>query len=549
MSRETEGAVKNNKFSLYKKKLKYGSIATVITVVFIVFVIVINLIAGILTDRKNLKLDLTKEKYYEVSDKTTDYLKTIDQDVEIALMGKKADYETSTAYAKMIVEILERYKQSSEHISVEFYDIASNPDVVSKYSQNYNGTIQEGNIVVSSGDRVKVMSINDLFTFEQSAYGSSSIKGFNGEQLLTSAVMSVTNVNPKKVGFITFYNNQYIYNGLNKKSIEKLNTILSLNGYEIDQLDIFSDEISPEKYDMVVLPAPSTDISEDCIKKLEDFLYNGGNLDKNMIYIADIFQYRTPNIDEFLEVWGIKIGDEQIVESDESKIQNVVISLGDDLAKVPSAISFIADEKYGENLSNTKLPIVTPNARAINLLFDANVDRTTTALLKTSDTTYLYPLQRKDSPNLDENLLDLNLDENQETTEAETEAATEATTEFDPDSAEKGSQVVMALASKTSMDENNQQHINNVLVIGGSAFTDENIISANLYNNAEFLINTINDISGNDNGIIIADKNITFDYIDIKASQARVINRVIMFVIPLSVCVAGVIVFIRRRNR
>ncbi len=26
MSRETEGAVKNNKFSLYKKKLKYGSI-------------------------------------------------------------------------------------------------------------------------------------------------------------------------------------------------------------------------------------------------------------------------------------------------------------------------------------------------------------------------------------------------------------------------------------------------------------------------------------------------------------------------------------------
>ena len=99
----------------------------------------------------------------------------------------------------MIVEILERYKQSSEHISVEFYDIASNPDVVSKYSQNYNGTIQEGNIVVSSGDRVKVMSINDLFTFEQSAYGSSSIKGFNGEQLLTSAVMSVTDANPKKV--------------------------------------------------------------------------------------------------------------------------------------------------------------------------------------------------------------------------------------------------------------------------------------------------------------------------------------------------------------
>ncbi len=549
MSRETEGAVKNNKFSLYKKKLKYGSIATVITVVFIVFVIVINLIAGILTDRKNLKLDLTKEKYYEVSDKTTDYLKTIDQDVEIALMGKKADYETSTAYAKMIVEILERYKQGSEHISVEFYDIASNPDVVSKYSQNYNGTIQEGNIVVSSGDRVKVMSINDLFTFEQSAYGSSSIKGFNGEQLLTSAVMSVTDANPKKVAFIAGYNGSSIYSPYVTYAISSFYSMMEKNGYEINMIDIFSDELNPEDYDIVVLPAPVSDISEDCIKKLEDFLYNGGSLDKDMIYIADVYQYRTPNIDEFLEVWGIEIGDGWVYETDESLTQNAQIVVGGKTLQMPSAIASIADEKYSESLSNTKLPIVAPRARSINLLFDANVDRTTSALLKTSDSTCLYPITMMDAPEKDENLIEFGTDANQETTEAETEASTEAPTEFDPDSAEKGSHVVMALASKTSMDENNQQHINNVLVIGGSAITDSMIVSSDLYNNAEFVINSVNQMCGKENGIIIAEKNVSVDYMDIKASQARVINRVIMFVIPLSVCVAGVIVFIRRRNR
>ena len=38
-----------------KKKLKYGTMATVITVVFIAVVVFVNLIAGILTDRKNLK--------------------------------------------------------------------------------------------------------------------------------------------------------------------------------------------------------------------------------------------------------------------------------------------------------------------------------------------------------------------------------------------------------------------------------------------------------------------------------------------------------------
>ena len=58
----------------------------------------------------------------------------------------------------------------------------------------------------------------------------------------------------------------------------------------------------------MVLPAPATDIPEDSIKKLEDFLYNGGNLDKNLIYIADTSQRKTPNIDEFLEIWGIEVG-------------------------------------------------------------------------------------------------------------------------------------------------------------------------------------------------------------------------------------------------
>ena len=52
-------AIKPEKKKRYfnKRKFKYGFVATVITLVFIAVVIVVNLIVGILTDRKNLKLD------------------------------------------------------------------------------------------------------------------------------------------------------------------------------------------------------------------------------------------------------------------------------------------------------------------------------------------------------------------------------------------------------------------------------------------------------------------------------------------------------------
>lgn len=184
------------KRSFNKRKFKYGFVATVITLVFIAVVIVVNLIVGILTDRKNLKLDLTENQLFEVSQDSIDYVKSIKKDVEIAVMKNESYFTTGSTYTKMVLETLEKYKNYSDHIKLDYYDIASNPDVVTKYSSSYNGEIKEGDIVVASGDRVKVMSVDDLFTFQSDYYGNSSITGYKGEQELTSAIMSVTDANP-----------------------------------------------------------------------------------------------------------------------------------------------------------------------------------------------------------------------------------------------------------------------------------------------------------------------------------------------------------------
>ena len=93
--------------------------------------------------------------------------------------------------------------------------------------------------------------------------------------------MSVTDANPKTAAFITKYNGSAIFAGSETVSaITTFAELMTKNGYKLVFTDIIADEISPEDYDLVVLPAPATDIPEDSIKKLEDFLYNGGNLIK-----------------------------------------------------------------------------------------------------------------------------------------------------------------------------------------------------------------------------------------------------------------------------
>lgn len=537
MEKETVNPEKVKK-PFNKKKLKYGTLATIITVVFIAVVVVLNLIAGVLTDRKGLKIDLTKEQYYDISQESIDYIKTIKTDVEIAVTAKESNLESKTG--KMVIETLNKFKQYNDHITVDFYDVASNPEIITKYSQIYNGEIKEGQIVVEANDKVKVLDIvNGLFTIQSDYYGNSSITGYKGEQELLSAVMNVTDANPKKAAIISLYNGASICHTNNGNVITILSTLMDKNGYEVSEVDIMTDALSPEDYDLIVLPAPMNDLTPDSIKKMEDFLYNDGNLDRDMLYIADSIQYATPNLDDFLEVWGIEVGSGTVVYDDADNSQYVYITRGE----LTAPIAQLADETYTEGLSNTKLPVIAPLSRPINLLFDANVDRTTKAILTTTDSAFLYPMEIQSSEEVQP------MAEAAENGEEPTEAETEPPTEFDPDKAEKSQYNLMAVATKSNTDSNNNVHENNLMVIGGTSILDYYLVISSTYNNAEYVINAINKMCGKENTVIIAQKDLSSQTIDIKSPQIKAISRVVIYVIPLTVVAAGIVVFLRRKNR
>ncbi len=539
--------MENEKKSFNKRKFKYGAVATAITVFVIVIVIFINLIVGILTEKKGLKLDLTAQGMYEISEETIEYIKSIDKDVEIAVMMNESDLE-SGSMGKIVIESLAKYEQNSDHIEVNYYEIDKNPDIVNKYAENYSGEIAEGAIIVACGDAVKATHVDNLFNMDTSSYyttGTYTYSGYKGESEITAAVMNVTNANPINVAIAAYYNGSLICHSDLSFAVSSAIELFDKNGYNYVIVDMLADEISPEEYDMVVLPAPASDLTEDGIAKLEDFLYNGGKLDKNMVYIADITQRKTPNIDAFLEVWGIEVGGNQVIESSSDKMQQVNVARNSyGMTQTATApIAEIADSTYSEGLSNTKLPLVAPASRNIKLLFDANVDRTTTALLKTSDSSVLYPLNLVETEEISLNNLDA-----EEATEA-SEEATEATEAFDMDSAEKGQNIVMALASKVNVDENDVTHTNNLLVVGGASFVDPCITGVSTFNNAEFFVNTVNKICGKENAVIIAEKNFESYAIDVTQSQRTTIGVVMILVIPVIVAVCGIVVFIRRRNR
>ena len=547
-----------------RKKLKYGGLATAITVIFVAVVVLVNVVVTQIGKRyPDFKLDLTTANLYAISDETLDYIRNMDKDVDIAISSDEATF-TSDKNNKMIAETLSKYQGYSDRISVTYFDTTKDPDVLSKYQELYGGSIQSNEIIITSGSRIKVYNTTtDMFEVDQQKYqyyqyGMASfadcITAFKGEQTLTSGIMNVTDSNPKTVGIIATTNGSPIFAQTNTSSdpntyaFYAMENLLDENGYDVSRLDMINDTLDTEKYDILVLPAPKTDLTTDAVQKLQNFMYNDGKLGKQLVYIADYTQSSTPNLDAFLKEWNVQVDYSSVIDENNSTNQevNILLSQSNNRSFVAPVVTVTDEEDYTGNLANASLPIVAPMARPIQTL-TANNGRTVTALLTSSDTSYCYPLSPKDySTDSTAAVADGSAD-SQEATEAASEAAA-TTTSFDKNSAPKGQNTVMALC-RDQQSTGDAFIESDVIVLGSMSMLDVNLVQNSAYNNAEYFVGLLNSVCGKEDSIVVASKDLTQTSISASATQLKAIRLVVVFLIPLAVVVAGVIVAVRRRYR
>ena len=501
-----------------RKKFKYGALATGITLVVLAAVVLVNVICSVLDSRFHWNIDLTSSGLYEIDEKTADYLHNISQDIQIAVMAEESDFNDDKRL-KIVSETLDQFKaESDNHISVEYIDMTKHPEAVRTYSEHYDGEIVAGNVVVKCGDLVRVAAFDDLLRTETSVnyetYSYEYKYFFTGEQTLISAIMGVTDLNPVKGAIITKAAGSEIYYKYDSYAFARIQQLLEKNNYVMTEVDLTNDTLSPDDYEFAVLCAPLNDLTEAQITKLTDYLYNDGKYDRDLVYFGSPNQKETPNLDAFLEIWGLKLGSSVIYESNASAAQVVgsIFSQTGQLGSVP-VVSVSADE-LNANAAETKLPIVAPLCRPIERLFDANSSRTTASLLDTADTSFAVPLDSSD---------------------------------FDVNNAEKKSYSVAAVAT-TNFTYDNVQHTSRVIAFGAPELLSEFIAGSASYANANYFVSVMNTVSGKEAVITVAEKSLNNTAVTITDAKAKMIRNIVMFIIPIIVAAIGIGVYIRRKN-
>ena len=346
------------KDTVNKKYLKNGSYSSVMIVVFVAIIIVINMIAGNLPS-KYTQLDISAEKLYTIGDETKAMLKDLDKDVTIYQIAQSGSEDET------ISNLLQRYADESEHITVEVKDPVVNPKFVSEYTTD---NLSSNSLIVVCGNRNKVINYNNIYQSEldYNTY-SYNTTGFDGEGQITSAIAYVTSEDLPILYTLEGHGEQELDSTI-KEDVEKANM-------DIQSLNLLTEGSVPDDASCLLINSPTSDFSDDEKDAIITYLENGG---KAMIF-SDYTGTEMKNFDAILENYGVKRAEGLVFEGDS---QHYAMQMPYYLVPTVESTDITSE------VASSGYYILMPYAQGIQKTDDVRDTVNIESLLTTSDSAY-----------------------------------------------------------------------------------------------------------------------------------------------------------------
>ena len=481
---------------LKSRKARCGAVSTGIVIGVVALVIVLNVIVSLLVDRfPNLKIDLTSNSAYALNEDTVDYMSHLSKDVNVYILAKEDDFVKNGEYFVQAKNLLEKMQSgSNDKLKVQYIDITSNPSFTQKYT-NVDWSSKKNLVLVECGSQYRALTLEDCFQYNEeyaTNYGYYDFSGTTIEQAVVTAVLNVTTENKIKVDMLT---------GNQEADFTAIKTLLNDNAYQVNEISLLTADIEADAQ-FLVLYAPAVDLDDTAIKKISDWLENGGKYGKSLIYVPSSKNTNTPNLNAFLEEWKLTLTDGFVYETSQDHLLNGV-----------SEFAFITDytDKYKENLKNPDIPVVTLQSREIKI----NDEGAAHSLLNSTDKAGIMPFNPPEGWEYKDGLT--------------------------------GKTVCVAAESIKSGNDSESR----VIVFGSDNMFASNFMSINSFNNSAYLINIFNTVADKgDESVTIESKSLKNSELGITdASTSAVMLVVFVIAIPLLVLIIGLVVWIRRRNK
>jgi hypothetical protein len=294
----------------------------------IISILLIGFISIFLLDKNPIVFDLTKEKKYSISTELINFLNSLDSPVYIKILYDKGSKEYND-----IIDFFTKLSRYSKKIKYEYIDPRIDFAKVNLYGFSSNNQV--------------------LFMYkERKKYENSVID----QDKFYNIVFNLVNQKKGSIAFITGHG-EYSLDNTNPDGLNVLKQNLTEEGFNVKIINLASENLYVNENLLSIIVSPKIDISDFELKKINDYLYNGGRLIIALSfreYIASKF----PNLNKLINSYGISVTDKVALS----------VFTNNPLYVVASPVNL----PYLSNLYNTNLAMIAPLIIHRNQLKDAS---------------------------------------------------------------------------------------------------------------------------------------------------------------------------------
>ena len=491
-----------------------GSYSVGLTVIVIAIIIVLNLVIGQLPESMR-NIDVSSTKIYEISDTTTELLDGLEEEVDMTVLAVRDDTDDR------ITTFLSRYDALSDHINIEWVDPVLHPSALTEYDTSENTVV----ISCEATGKSTTVSFDDILVpdmYSYYYYGSADYTEFDGEGQLTSAVNYVTNDVEKTIYQVTGHGE-----GTLSTTVTDL---MDQNNYNLSELNLLMAASIPEDCDLLLMYAPTTDLSGDETEMLGNYLADGG---KVMILLGDTNAAELPNLESILEEYGMQAADGYIADPQRCYQGNYYYIFPE--------LSVSGDMADG---ISSEMVLLT-NTHGMNLIDPARDTVTTTGFMSSSDGAYAVTETDQQQGEYTLGAVAEETVSSDESTDTEDAEETDSSGDDAEEDSDDSGEDTADSSEDTSSDT--EEVTSRLTVISAGSLIDPQITDTftQLENTRLFMNAVTANFEGVQN-ISIEPKSLQVEYNTVQ--YAGLFSLLVIFGIPAAVLIGGFVVWFRRRK-
>ena len=488
----TEQMIQKRRWTISRNMISTSVFSTGMIAIVVTLTVVVNLIASALPETYT-QIDATSQKLYSITKDTEKYLDTLKDDVTLYVMVNKNSKDDN------VDRTLQKYASASKHVKVKYVDPNVSPTFASKYTDS---DVTSNSIIVVCGDRSKVIDYNsDIYEYSYDSSYNYSVTGYDCEGQVTAAIQYVTSESTTNVYELTGHDESTLSGDFSEVFQKRFMNVGSLSLLTVDAI--------PEDCQAIFITAPQSDLSEDDLSKLSQYLGNGGK-----IYLSiDYSKWNDlTNFKKLLSDNNIETTESLLAETDRSYYYQSPFYLLPNVenTEVSSSVA---------GMTQVFVPY------SVGLTYTGEDDSNVTSFMTTSDTTIA-----KAAANI-------------AAVQSQADAANIASVQ-DGDTQgqyslgmmvtnENGGELCVLGSAMMCTDSANQ------IVSGHNATLFNGIVNA--------LVTT--DDENSDNAVVIAAKDYTVSNLTVSANAMLVYGILWGIFMPIVLIIIGIIVWARRRKR